>query len=103
MSDDITLQLVSCGQCGLEAIAIYEESRRGSLGSEASSHTGYFVDGATRVSIANAISACPSPRSGSCQCASHRALGARDSGGRWDGPRRLGVDLTQSFPVTLAS
>ena len=102
-SDDITLQLVRCGKCGFDAVAVYEESRRGRLDSEASFHTGYVVNQATLISIKDAIKACPSPRDSSCQCAWHTALGARDSQGAWDGLRRLGIDSTQRFAMTLAA
>ena len=102
-SDDITLQLVGCSRCGLDAVAVYEESRRGSLDSEASSHTGYFVDRPALVSIKDAIKACPAPRDSGCQCERHTILGARDSRGTWDGLRRLGIDSAQSFAMTPAS
>ena len=101
-SDDITLQLVGCGQCGLDAIAVYEESRRGSLDSEASSHTGYFVDRTTLTSVKKAIKTCPAPRDSGCQCEGHIILGARDTRGAWDGLRRLGIDSAQCFAMTLA-
>ena len=101
-SDDITLQLVSCSRCGLEAVAVYEESRRGRLDSEASSHTGYFGNRATLKSIKDAIASCPTPRNSTCHCEGHTLLGAHDSRGAWDGLRRLGIDNTQRFAMTLA-
>ena len=101
-SDDITLQLVACSRCGFEAVALYEESRRGSLDSEASFHTGYFVSRATLTSIQDAIKVCPSPRDGSCKCEWHTLLGARDSRGAWDGLHRLGIDSAQRFDMTPA-
>ena len=101
-SDDITLQLVGCSRCGFEAVALYEESRRGSLDSEASCHTGYFVNGATLISIKDGIKACPAPRDGGCLCDWHSLLGARDARGAWDGLRRLGIDGAQRFAMTMA-
>ena len=41
--DERALQVVSCGSCGFTGAALYEESRRGSLGSESVNHTGYSV------------------------------------------------------------
>lgn len=31
-SDEIALQTVGCSQCGFQGLAVYEESRRGTLG-----------------------------------------------------------------------
>ncbi len=102
LNDDITLQVVRCGGCGLEAVALYRESRRGSLDGEAFSHDGYFADKAALRALTDAVKACPSPRDSSCQCAGHGTLGARDACGAWDGLRRLGIDRVERFVMAMA-
>lgn len=42
-SDENMLQTVECASCALQALAIYEESRRGSLDSESWHHDGWHV------------------------------------------------------------
>jgi hypothetical protein len=84
-SDEIALQLVACARCGFRAVAVYEESRRGSFDSEAVDHAGYRVTAETLDSIAAQIAACPDPRKTACDCASHRRLGRADDSGRWCG------------------
>ena len=73
-SDEITLQLVKCTRCALQAIAIYEESRRGALDSELWNHTGYQVDDDALKAVTQAIKQCPSPSNPNCQCQPHRTL-----------------------------
>jgi len=41
--DESSIQIVKCSTCQFEGIAIYEESRRGSLDSESVSHIAYKV------------------------------------------------------------
>ena len=41
--DECSVQVVKCSNCQFEGIAIYEESRRGSLDSESFSHLAYKV------------------------------------------------------------
>ena len=40
-SDEITVQALSCLRCGFPAVAVYEESRRGSLENMSSDHLGF--------------------------------------------------------------
>ena len=84
-SDEIALQLVACARCGFRAAAVYEESRRGSLDSEAVDHAGYRVPAETLSLIAAQVAACPDPGNHACDCASHRRLGRADDSGRWCG------------------
>jgi hypothetical protein len=87
-SDEITLQIVSCSHCHFEAVAVYEESRRGRLDNESVDHTGFRVGKENVGTLRRLIGQCPSPRKSSCRCRAHRALGGRDAGGRWNGLRR---------------
>jgi len=94
-SDEIALQVVACARCGFRAAAVYEESRRGSLDSEAVDHQGHRVPRATLDSLAAQIGACPDPANHSCGCESHRRLGRTDDSGRWCGLE----DATDRFPM----
>ena len=94
-SDEIALQLVACARCGFRAAAVYEESRRGSLDSEAVDHVGYRVARETLESLATQVAACPQPENRGCDCESHRILGRTDDSGRWCGL----VDAAGRFPM----
>lgn len=94
-SDEITLQIVKCKRCGFAAVAVYEESRRGSLGEEAVDHRGYTIGASDLKALKKKISQCPSPRSATCACPIHQQLGRRDQSGRWNG--LASFDLGQRF------
>ncbi len=83
-SDEITLQIVMCVQCGFAGIAVYKESRRGALDDESFSHTGYYVEHDDIARIQRQVRACPDPKNPRCQCPSHQALGHKNKCGRWD-------------------
>jgi hypothetical protein len=84
-SDEITLQIVTCYQCGFAGIAVYEESRRGALFSESVDHRAYRTTPADLKAIRQAIQRCPKPKDSRCRCASHQRLGHKDASGRWNG------------------
>jgi hypothetical protein len=84
-SDEIALQIVRCSQCGFAGIAVYEESRRGRLGTESFDHVGYRVSVDDLRALTKMVRQCPEPRNGRCGCPVHRRLGRTDSSGRWDG------------------
>jgi len=54
--DERALQVVSCGSCGFTGAALYEESRRGSLGSECVDHAGYCVPDDVAAAVREALS-----------------------------------------------
>ncbi len=83
-SDEISLQLIECSACGFRGVAVYEESRRGSLDSECTDHYGYKMDKAEIESLIALISRCPRPRDESCACETHKTLNRRNETGRWD-------------------
>jgi hypothetical protein len=96
-SDEITLQVVSCGVCGFLGIAVYQESRRGALDSESWEHNGYRVAKVAVAALARVIRSCPNRRDARCQCAAHRRLSATDCSGRWQFPPEMqGAEL---FPM----
>jgi hypothetical protein len=82
-SDEITLQIVECAQCGFAGIAVYEESRRGALGTESLDHTGYCVSAHDLRALKKTIRGCPQPKNWRCDCKAHRVLGRTDAVGRW--------------------
>lgn len=97
-SDEITLQIVECFRCGFRGAAAYEESRRGSLDSEAWRHRGHRMRSEALAALAEAIAACPEPRRSGCPCASHQSLGRTDDSGQWIGI----IGSEGSFPMRSA-
>jgi hypothetical protein len=85
-SDEITLQIVGCSACDFAGLAIYEESRRGALGSEAVEHGVYELAGPELAGLRQLMKACPARRDPHCPCSTHRLLSASDLAGRWAGP-----------------
>jgi hypothetical protein len=96
-SDEITLQIVECSECGFCGLAVYEESRRGALDTESVHHTGYYAAGNQLRSVRRAIRSCPQPRSSKCRCQAHRTLGKTDASGRWNGLQDL--ETTGCFEI----
>ena len=96
-SDEITLQTLECSDCGFEGIAVYEESRRGSLGSESFSHTGYHLSKGELGNLRKAIRSCPDRKNWRCRCPAHRRLSRTDAAGRSVALRDL--ETTDAFPV----
>lgn len=94
-SDEIRLQLYECQLCAMRAVAVYEESRRGTLDSESWTHKGWTIDVESWEQLAAQIANCPQPDAGHCDCAIHRSLGGTDALGRWNGlaDYRLGIQF----------
>jgi hypothetical protein len=98
-SDEITLQILDCNRCQFQAAAVYEDSRRGALGSESVDHYGYILPKAEISALKSKIKRCPHPTNPLCSCDSHRKLSKRDESGRWIRP---GLDEEQEiFPIIL--
>jgi hypothetical protein len=98
-SDEIMLQIVKCGRCRFEAIAVYEECRRGGFGYESVDHRGYYVSAADLKTVKIKISQCPNPSNGRCRCRVHKQLGSKDISGRWDG--LAAIELGQRFVMKI--
>lgn len=94
--DEITLQVLACGRCGLRALAVYRESRRGALDSEAYWHDGYHVSPADVDRVAADLTLCPRSADEACACAVHRRLGAQRAG-RWVDVAGIGVTVESQF------
>jgi hypothetical protein len=97
-NDKIRLQLVGCTTCGLEALAVYKETRRGSLDAESWQHEGLRVSETDFQTVAAAIQRCPRPLDKQCSCLTHQTLG-QTSGYSWDGLRKTGVKIRAVFDV----
>jgi len=100
-SDEVTLQVVKCASCGFQAVAIYEESRRGTLGTESWNHTGFRVAKNTLAAIRKTIKQCPNPTHCRCQCPAHHLLTQLFTSGTWQGVNTL--NYGNSFSMKLAS
>ena len=72
--DEQSLQIVACDHCAATYVAVYEESRRGALDSEASHHVAWRVPAQTARDVELAIDACPTPRDDRCPCETHRSF-----------------------------
>lgn len=100
VAQEFSLQLVACSACRFQGVAVYEESRAGSLDSESVDHGGYRVDSATFERLSELAANCPSPRDEDCGCETHRALGVRDPHrglGAW--LQQIGIDFRGGFPM----
>lgn len=98
-SDEITLQVVECSQCDFAGIAVYEESRRGALGSESFNHIGYRVSKDDLKALRKTIKGCPEPSNWRCGCSAHRVLSRKDASGRWNALDE--IPLEGSFAIKL--
>lgn len=96
--DEITLQVVECPECGFQGAAVFEESRRGALDSEASNHRGLRLPEALMRTLLADVAACPEPGNSDCRCPAHQKWGRTDETGRW-----LGVPESEgAFPLIPA-
>jgi hypothetical protein len=98
-SDEISLQIIECSRCDFAAIAVYEESRRGALGSESVDHRGYRIHEDDLRALKKAIKQCSRPRHERCRCRVHRRLSKTNASGRWNALDRM--RLEGSFPIKL--
>jgi hypothetical protein len=100
-SDEISIQLVKCLECNFIGLAIYEESRRGSLSSESLHHHGYYVANTLLSSIKETIESCPDPKNSKCKCAAHCILNQVNEFGRWSWLEN--VSLIKEFQMIFKS
>lgn len=88
-------------RCPFEALATYEESRRGSMDSESVHHTGWRVSPEVFGRVKKLILACPNSGDPPCRCNVHGWLG-KGGYGLVTGLRGDGVDLGEWFHMELA-
>ena len=98
-SDEITLQIVKCSDCGFEGIAVYGESRRGRLDEELVQHTGYRVTKGDLRSLRKTMRGCPQPGNWRCKCKAHQKLARTDASGRWNALHEL--EIQESFALRI--
>ena len=98
-SDEIILQIVKCSDCGFEGIAVYEESRRGSLDEESVEHTAYRVTKGDLRSLRKTMKGCPKPSDWRCRCQAHRKLSRTDASGRWNALHGIGIQGSFAIKV----
>lgn len=72
--DERSFQIIFCSTCGFEGIAIYLESRHGSMGSEMLQHNAYTTDRGRLAQISALVAQCPDPSNRRCDCPSHQGL-----------------------------
>ena len=83
-SDDIILQITQCNSCSFQGLALYEESRRGAMGSESWEHTGFWVLEPVIEKVEEIFSRCPDVQDKRCPCAAHKeAVEAVVRGKKW--------------------
>ena len=69
--DETSVQTVKCETCGFRGIAVYEESRRGSMSSDSFRHLGYEVSDEDLQFVENGFRLCPYPQNKDCRCETH--------------------------------
>jgi len=76
MFDEMSLQHGECSNysCGFKGVAIYEESRRGSMDRERYHHFGYGISEESFALLRDKMTSCPEPRNAQCQCKTHQFL-----------------------------
>lgn len=97
-SDETQVQTLKCEACGFRGIALYEESRRGSLDSESFRHGGYEVRESDMERVVDALLRCPAPGERYCQCETHLTWAKSD----WSSPEKSGMTVKRRFRMDLA-
>ncbi|MFO7947350.1 MAG: hypothetical protein R6V19_11100 [Armatimonadota bacterium] len=96
-SDEVALQIVHCSVCGFKAVAIYEESRRGTLDDESVHHTAYPADDEALGQVMDIITSCRNPQDASCRCRGHQQARQMLS----ERSARAGVDWQDPIPIVF--
>lgn len=94
-NDEITLQTLT--RCGFHGVAVYRESRHGSLDSESWSHDGYPIENEALERLCEALLLCPKPRDKRCPCPTHLAFAQQN----WVDPAHLGIVTARRFAMRL--
>ncbi len=95
--DEITLQTLKCAGCDFHGVAVYRESRHGSLHSESWRHDGYPIEDDALERLYEALLLCPKPGDKRCPCPTHLAFAQQN----WINPAHLGTDTTRRFEMRL--
>lgn len=95
--DETSVQTVKCEACQFRGIAVYRESRRGSLTSESFHHLGYEVSDGDLEFVLSGLRLCPDRANKDCQCETHLAWAKR----HWSAPER-DMSVKRWFRMDLA-
>ena len=96
-ADEAMIQIVECAHCQMQALAVYRESRGGSLQGESQSHRGYpLAPGAMKLLTA-LLQKCPDRFKRSCSCKAHLELAQRAAQEDWSG-----FSIKKPFAMKLA-
>jgi hypothetical protein len=95
--DEITLQTLKCAACDFYGVAVYRESRQGSLDCESWRHDGYPIEDEALERIYEALLLCPKPRDRRCPCPTHTSFAQQN----WVNPVHFGIDTAQRFEMRL--
>jgi predicted Zn-ribbon and HTH transcriptional regulator len=98
-TEELSLQVVACRDCGFRALAVYEVARGDCPESESWKHIGYWVSPDAIESVSAAIRSCPEQRNPHCACAAHASLGKKDLRGKWSG--LLELERGHTFAMRL--
>ena len=96
--DEEQVQTVKCEDCGFRGIAVYRESRRGSLDRESVWHDGYEVSDKDMEFVLSGIQRCPAPTDRRCNCETHLAWAKF----KWVAPQHSGMTVKRKFRMDLA-
>ncbi len=99
--DEISLQVIRCGECEFQGLSVYRESRRGAWDSESWINDGYIVNETDFQTVANAVRGCPDPSNRHCQCSTHLWL-EQTSEGRWDGLAKNNIHILGFFDILVS-
>jgi len=98
-SEELSLQVVSCGACGFRSLAVCDVGRGDCPESESWKHIGYWVRPDAVESVSMAIRSCPEPRNPRRPCVAHTSLGKKDLRGEWSG--LLEMERGHTFAMRL--
>ena len=93
--------MIHCFECNFIGLAIYEESRRGSLSSKSLHHYGYYVANTLLSSIKETIESCPDPKNNKCRCDAHSIFNQVNEFGKWSWLENL--PLIKEFQMIFKS
>jgi hypothetical protein len=94
-SDEVTLQIVHCAACDMEAVAVYEEARRGALEDESTLHSAFPTDEEALGELMDIFASCRDPQDPECRCRGHQRAREMLS----DRMELLGIDWDDPMPI----
>jgi hypothetical protein len=99
-SDEISIQILDCPNCGFKGLGVYEESGRGSIDSDSFHHRGYVVDSSVLESLREKMLRCCQPGIPRCDCSAHEYFHRVDENGRWNFLKVIEIKSTFQIQIT---